>query len=140
MAYRILEATPRELKALDQAITDFNVKVIPELPRAEIHRLNFSVKNDPGELLAGVQAYWVNWGILHVELIYVFEPYRHQGIASNLLRHVEQIAKQNKCHLAHLDTFDFQAKDFYLKHDYSVFGILENAPKGHSRYYMKKEL
>ena len=56
------------------------------------------------------------------------------------LKHVEKIAKQNKCHLAHLDTFDFQAKDFYLEHGYSVFGVLENAPKGHSRYYMKKDL
>lgn len=140
MPYRILKATPRELKALDRAITDFNIQVIPELPRAEIHRLDFSVKNDLGELLGGIQAYWVNWGILHVELIYIFESYRRQGIASTLLRHAEQIAKQNKCYLAHLDTFDFQAKDFYLKHGYSVFGILENAPKGHSRYYMKKEL
>src|SRR5579872_2350595 len=122
MSYRILKANPHELKFLDQAITDFNIKVIPELPRAEIYRLDFFVKNDLGELLGGIQGYWVNWGILHIELIYVFESYRHQGIASNLLEHVEQIAKQNKCHLAHLDTFDFQAKDFYVKHGYSVFG------------------
>ena len=42
--------------------------------------------------------------------------------------------------LAHLDTFDFQAKDFYLKHGYEVFGILDDCPKGHKRYYMKKVL
>lgn len=136
----ILTATPQELKVLDEAITDFNIQVVPELPRAEISRLDFSAKNGKGELLGGIQAYRVNWGILHVELIYVFEPYRHHGIASKLLQHVEEIAKQHNCHLAHLDTFDFQAKEFYLKHGYSIFGILENAPKGHSRYYMKKEL
>ena len=140
MTYKILQATSQELKTLDQALTDFNIQVAPGLPRAEIHRLDFSAKNEKGELLGGIQAYWVNWGILHVELIYVFKAYRHQGIASALLKHAEQIAKQNKCHLAHLDTFDFQAKDFYLEHGYSVFGILENAPKGHSRYYMKKAL
>ena len=140
MTYKLLKATSRELKTLDQAITDFNPKAAPELPRAKIHRLDFSAKNEKDELLGGVQAYWVNWGILHVELIYVFEDYRNQGIASTLLKRAEQIANQNKCYLAYLSTFDFQAKDFYLKQGYSVFGVLENAPKGHARYYMKKEL
>lgn len=140
MTFNILKATSHELKALDEAITDFNITVASELPRAEIHRLDFSAKDEHGALLGGIQAYWVNWRILHVELIYVFEAYRHQGIASRLLQHVEELARSNKCHLAHLDTFDFQAKDFYLKYGYSIFGVLENAPKGHSRYYLKKDL
>lgn len=140
MTYKILKASPQELKTLDQAITDFNIQVAPELPRAEIHRLDFSVKNENGELLGGIQAYRVNWGILHVELLYVYDIHRDQGIASMLLYHVEKIAKDHQCYLAHLDTFDFQAKDFYLKQGYAIFGTLENAPGGHSRYYMKKEL
>ncbi|WP_423236642.1 hypothetical protein [Clostridium chromiireducens] len=41
----------------------------------------------------------------------------------------------NSCHLAHL-----QAKDFYLKNGYEVFGELDNVPLGHKRYYMKKIL
>jgi GNAT superfamily N-acetyltransferase len=82
----------------------------------------------------------VNWGILHVELLYVYDQYREHGIASMLLEHVEKIARSHRCHLAHLDTFDFQAKNFYLKHGYSIFGVLENAPQGHNRYYMKKGL
>ena len=45
-----------------------------------------------------------------------------------------------KIRLIHLDTFDFQAKDFYLKHGYEVFGVLDDCPKGHKRYYMKKVL
>jgi ADP-ribose pyrophosphatase YjhB (NUDIX family) len=39
-----------------------------------------------------------------------------------------------------LDTFDFQAKDFYLKHGYDIFGVLGNCPPGHERYYMRKNL
>jgi len=57
-----------------------------------------------------------------------------------LLQHVEALAKGSGCYLSQLDTFDFQAQDFYLKHDYIVFGVLENAPKGHRRFYMKKDL
>jgi hypothetical protein len=40
--------------------------------------------------------------------------------------------------MSHLDTFDWQAKEFYEHLGYEVFGILENCPRGHNRYYMKK--
>lgn len=140
MTCHIRRAEEKDLKALDQALTDYNIKIAQELPRAEIYRLDFAAKNDQGDLLGGIQAYRVNWGILHIELLYVFDSCRGQGIASMLLGHVEKIARDHDCHIAHLSTFDFQAKAFYLKQRYSIFGILENAPKGHNRYYMKKAL
>ena len=140
MVYQIYEAEEKDIKALDIAITDYNIRIAKELPRAEIKRLDFAAKSDEGELWGGIQAYSVNWGILHVELLYVYDSYRNQGIASFLLEHVEKIARDHHCYLAHLDTFDFQAKDFYLKHSYSIFGVLENAPKGHNRYFLKKNL
>jgi GNAT superfamily N-acetyltransferase len=140
MIHTISKATPDELMALDRAITDSNIKFAPELPKAEIHRLDFAIQDPVGKLLGGIQSYWVNWGILQVELLYVYDSYRNQGIATKLLKHVEKIAKDQQCYLAHLDTFDFQAKDFYLRHGYSIFGVLENAPKGQNRYYMKKDL
>lgn len=140
MEWQIQKAKEDDLKTLDQAITDYNIQIAQELPRAKIHRLDFIAKSDEGTLLGGIQAYRVNWGILHVELLYVYDNYRDQGIASMLLEHVEKDAREHHCHLAHLDTFDFQAKGFYLKHGYMIFGVLENAPKGHRRYYLKKNL
>ena len=50
------------------------------------------------------------------------------------------MAKEGNCSLMHLDPFDFQAKEFYEKNGFEVFGILENCPPGHTRYYMKKEI
>jgi len=44
------------------------------------------------------------------------------------------------CRISHLDTFDFQAKGFYEKLGYTVFGVLEDCPEGHNRYYMSKKL
>lgn len=32
-----------------------------------------------------------------------------------------------------------QAKDFYMKHGYELFGTLEDCPEGHCRYYLKKK-
>jgi hypothetical protein len=39
-----------------------------------------------------------------------------------------------------LDTFSFQAPDFYKQHGYQVFGELQDFPSGHQRYYLKKQL
>ena len=70
----------------------------------------------------------------------VDERHRGQQLGSLLLRKVEAEAKSMGASLSRLDTFDWQAKDFYLKQGYEVFGILEGCPEGHKRYYLKKVL
>lgn len=68
------------------------------------------------------------------------EEYRKMGYGVQLLQELEKVAKEENCSLMHLDTFDFQAKEFYEKNGFEVFGTLENCPPGHARYYMKKEI
>lgn len=80
------------------------------------------------------------WNVVAIDIIWVDEQYRGQGLGSILLGDVEREAMEKGCHLVQLDTFDFQAKGFYEKNGYSVFGILEDCPKGHIRYYLKKTL
>lgn len=74
------------------------------------------------------------------DILWVSEEYRKSGLGTKLLREIEKIAVEENCNLIHLDTFDFQAKDFYLKHGYEVFGVLEDCPENHCRYYLKKKL
>lgn len=136
----IHQATNEKLKILDEALTDFNLSVAKELPRAIIKRLDFIAEDIEGQLVGGIQAMMVNWGILQVDLLYVFEKYRKLGIGAHLLDYVEELAIKNGCYLAHLDTFDFQAKNFYLTQGYEIFGLLNNCPLGHERYYMRKNL
>jgi ribosomal protein S18 acetylase RimI-like enzyme len=47
-------------------------------------------------------------------------------------------AKGRNCHAAYVDTFSFLALDFYQKLGYTIFGSLEDFPKGHTRYFLKK--
>jgi hypothetical protein len=39
-----------------------------------------------------------------------------------------------------LDTFDFQAPDFYRGHGFTEFGKLSDYPPGHQRYFFQKRL
>ena len=42
--------------------------------------------------------------------------------------------------MAWLDTYDFQARPFYERHGYAVFGELDGFPNGHRRWFMRKRL
>jgi GNAT superfamily N-acetyltransferase len=77
---------------------------------------------------------------LFIELLFVPESLRQQGVGRDLMRHAETEALSRGCHSAWLDTFQFQAKGFYEKLGYSCFGELNNYPDGASRYWMRKAL
>ncbi len=84
-----------------------------------------------GELCAG-------WLLIHV--LWVDEECRGSGLGSALLKLAEQQARAAGAQGATLDTFDWQAEAFYLRHGYEVFGRLENFPAGHQRIYLRKTL
>jgi GNAT superfamily N-acetyltransferase len=80
------------------------------------------------------------WGWLYVENLAVDENARNQDIGSKLLERAEEVAKHRGCYGAYLDTFSFQALPFYQKRGYEVFGILDDFPPGHKRYFLQKKL
>ncbi len=77
---------------------------------------------------------------LFIELLVVPEALRGQGIGSELLRKAEAEARQRACHGVWLDTFSFQARGFYEKHGYAVFGEIADYPAPHSRFFLSKRL
>ena len=63
-----------------------------------------------------------------------------RGFGRELMKRAELYAVERGCTDAYLDTFSFQARPFYEKLGYRVFGTLENHPAGHQRYFMTKQL
>ena len=80
------------------------------------------------------------WNWLHLDLLWVDDAYRGTGVGTGILRAAELEAAARGVRHVDLDTFDFQAKPFYERQGYSVFGILEDYPPGHTRYFMRKDL
>ena len=81
--------------------------------------------------------YW-NW--LYIDLMWIKEDLRGLGYGSRLLALAEAEARTRGAQHAYLDTFSFQAPEFYKKQGYQVFGELRDFPLGHQRYFLKKEL
>ena len=65
---------------------------------------------------------------------------RGQGHATRLMAAAEAYAVEKGCVGVVLDTFSFQARPFYERLGYRVFGQLDDYPPGHTRFYMEKRL
>ena len=97
------------------------------------------IHNQAGEVTGGL---WgrTAWGWLFVELFFIPEEKRGSGLGTRLMRRAEEEAVSRGCHHAWLDTFSFQARGFYEKLGYRVFGTLGDYPIGHSRFFLTKRL
>ena len=136
--HKIYDATNEEKDYITRQLIKFNHINLRFKQEPASLRISRCIRNG-NEVIGGILAE-VYWGVVFIDILWVNEEYRNKGYASALLSDVENTAKENNCNLCHLDTFDFQARDFYEKHGYTVFGVLEDCPEGHNRFYMSKKL
>jgi GNAT superfamily N-acetyltransferase len=105
----------------------------------KFQRLCFVLHASDQEIVAGVlgEIYW-DW--FHLDLLWVKEELRGRGYGQRLLMRAEDEARQRGAKHVFLDTFSFQAPEFYKKYGYRVFGELQDFPPGHQRYFLTKQL
>jgi GNAT superfamily N-acetyltransferase len=104
------------------------------------HRaLTIFAKDELGGLVGGLLGETV-WGWLQVKQLWVAAAHRGRGYGKALLQAAEREAQRRGCHHVLLDTFDFQAREFYERLGYGVFGSLADFPRGHVRFFMRKTL
>ncbi|MCE7797238.1 GNAT family N-acetyltransferase [Sphingobium sufflavum] len=80
------------------------------------------------------------WGWFQIELLFVPENLRSQGWGRRLIERAACEARERDCHSMWVETFSFQAVDFYKKMGFEMFGELDNYPNGNSRVFLKKSL
>lgn len=107
--------------------------------RNDYRPLAMAIDDDSGHVVGGLWG-WTVYDWLFVELLFVPEALRAQGVGTELLRRAEAEAIARGCHNAWLNTFEFQARGFYERLGYTCFGELDHYPAGSSRYFMRKRL
>jgi GNAT superfamily N-acetyltransferase len=101
--------------------------------------LRLLARSSDGQLVAGLLAdLYFEW--LYVAILWVREDLRGQGIGRRLMATIEEYAAAHGRLYAHVDTFDFQAPEFYKRLGYTVFGELGPYGDGHTRFYLRKAL
>ena len=117
-------------------IHNYNVQLAGD-PHSQ--QVCFVIRSSTQEIMGGLigKTYW-DW--FYIDLLFVKEELRGQGYGHRLLEMAENEARTRGAREVYLDTFSFQAPDFYKQHGYQVFGELRDFPRGHQRYFLTKQL
>ena len=115
------KSSNEEANIVNKGIVEYNSAKVPFTQEPAFMSINRVVKGLNGEVLAGINSELYCWNVLYIDILWVKEGFRHNGYGSILLNEIEKIAREKSCNLIHLDTFDFQAKDFYINNGYEIF-------------------
>lgn len=125
--------TKATLDAVGQGLDVYNAKFSPE------HSSEFAVVLAEGDNVKGGITAIVWAGMLFIKWFWIDESLRRQGHGRALMAAAEAEGRRLGCSAAWLDTFEFQARPFYEKLGYELFGTLDY-PAGFKRFFMKKAL
>src|SRR5262245_25587425 len=114
----------RVRKAVLDSLVEFNDT---KAGSGDYRSLALAVEDERGQVIGGLTGA-TQYGWLFVELLFVPEPLRGQGIGTELIRRAEAQAVAHGCHGVWLDTFEFQARGFYERLGYTCFGELNHYP------------
>ena len=94
---------------------------------------------DNNKLIGGAIGF-VEYNWYFLDMFYIDEEYRGRDIGTNLIKQIEEFAKKENLTGVRMETWDFQAREFYEKNGYSVFAEIKDCPPGTIDYFLKKEL
>lgn len=95
------------------------------------------LEDEAGRTVGGLWGKTV-YGWLFVEYLVVPEALRGRDLGTELMGHAEAIAVARGCAGAWLTTFTFQARSFYEKLGFEVFGELGSSPGAETRLFLRK--
>ncbi len=115
----------------------YNYQHVGEYPPTRYVHLNAHAED--GRVVGGLRSIvFLQW--LRVEVLFVDETVRGQGIGSRLLLQAELQARELGAKNALLETFEFQAPKFYAKHGYVEAARINDYAKDFYLATMKKHL
>lgn len=130
------EPSASERKAIVDGLLEYNA----QHGYGELWRDLSLVLRDAGGGVIGGLIGETNKGWLFVKALWVDEPHRGEGFGGQLLAAAESAARERACIGVYLDTYSYQARPFYEKAGYAVFGELPDHPPGGAKYYLAKRI
>lgn len=126
----------KDEKVIYDGLLEYNLKKLEDKNPRD---LGIYLQNEKGIKVAGlIGNTHGNW--LFVKYLWVSENLRGQHVGSTILLQAEKTAKERGCRYAFLDTFSFQAPEFYKKLGYKEVLTIEEYPLTGKRHYLTKEL
>ena len=132
-----LEDNPawEDRETVDSSLGAFNAAFIGD---SRYSYFGIFMRDENGAIHAGLVGHcYAGW--LFIALLWVEAGLRRSGIGTRLIVEAERHAIEFGCHSAWVDTFSFQAPDFYPRFGYREFARLD-CPPAHERIFFRKTL
>jgi GNAT superfamily N-acetyltransferase len=123
-------------EVVGEALHAFNIEMLGPSDRRP---LGIEIRSaGDGKLLGGLCGR-TGFRRLFVDLLFVPAELRGLGLGGTLLDQAEAEARKRHCIGAWLDTFNGEARHFYERRGYRVFGEIADYPPGNTRYFLSKD-
>ncbi|EQB2603886.1 GNAT family N-acetyltransferase [Aeromonas salmonicida] len=95
------------------------------------------IRDDSGEIVGGIAGRTIYHQLL-IEVLWVHDDKRGQGLGIQLMEVAEREAKARGCIAAQVDTLSFQAPKFYEKMGFQIVGKVTDVKNSPDRYFLLK--
>jgi GNAT superfamily N-acetyltransferase len=133
---RETNADPADVARIGKGLLAYNVERIGDPDEEPVHVF---LRDARGEVVGGLLGH-IRWRWLYVAKLWIADEHRGGGHGSALMAVAEEHARARGCIGAYLDTFEFQARPFYEKLGYRLFGTLDGYPPGYRQFFLSKSL
>lgn len=139
MEYKTIPCEEDDEELIEEKLDAIDRSILPSKEDGE-EELVFKIADDEGNIIAGCVLEIDCWRNAELDILWVDESHRRNGLGSALIRKAEKTAREYGCRMMVLGTFDFQARPLYEKHGFSLCGTIKNWPRGHENYTLVKRL
>lgn len=101
---------------------------------------HFTLETRKSDQLVGGGTGFIKQDVCFINVLYLDDDQRKTGLGSELLKIIKDFAVTKHCTKLDLETFEFQAREFYEKHGFKVLQKIENWLGGQTMYFMRKTL
>ncbi len=122
-----------------ELLVEYNLSKTQQFYKEINKPIEIIARNNNGEIIGGLYGRSI-WGTLEIKTFVVKTENRNDGIGRKLIIEAEKEAKNRNCRFISLDTFSFQAPEFYEKLGFKKIGTETDFPKGFEKYYYRKEI
>lgn len=135
MEIEFFEKEPAEVKAfITRGFED------DHLEKTNTVRKKFAISlKDNNELVAAGRGS-VFGRDLYISELMVSLKHRKKNYGSAVIKEISKHAKKHNCSVIFVDTYDYQAPEFYVKNGFIEIARIDGYRNKHSRIFLKKEV
>jgi len=139
--YLDYQCTNEELNEIvcKRGLLQYNIDATNGLLTKPGIKVNLVYRNDDGDVIGGIMC--ISYLMcLDIDVLWVAESYRGQGIGYRLISEAEKVGKEAGCIYAITGTYSFQSPNFYKRQGYELYSVLDCFPNDICYYRFKKKL